>query len=209
MKIKKIFERIETPYIDAQNLLALLGEYKRPRDWITRMVKNGELVRLRNGLYLITDKDKDPLPYEQVANILYGPSYVSLEWALWFYGIIPDRVTTVTSMALGRAKEYHTPIGDFIYHPLSADRYSIGVDQKKSPSSAGGFLMATREKALADFVFVTCKGLNQEELRVELIESKRLNIEIIRELDKDLLSEIGKRYRSKVVRYLMNLLGVL
>lgn len=213
MSRNPIFDLIETPYIDAQNLLALLSSYERPREWIGRMVKNGGLIRLRNGFYLITEKiqvgKERIIPYEQVANLLYGPSYVSLEWALSFYGMIPEKVYTVTSMTLGRTKEYHTPIGDFVYYPLKTASFSIGVEQKKSPCSVGGFLMASREKALADFVFKTCKGLNQEELKIELIESKRLNVEIVHELDRNLLSEIAKNYRSKVVSYLVNLVGAL
>lgn len=213
MSPKKFFGHIETPYIDAQNLLALLSAYQRPRDWMQRMVKNGELIRLRNGFYLIAEKVQHGLdqiiPYEQVANFLYGPSYVSLEWALSFYGMIPERVHTVTSMALGRMKKYHTPIGDFAYYPLRSASYSIGIEQKQSPCSIGGFLIASREKALVDFVFKTCKGLSQNQLKVEIIESKRLNLEIINELDKELLSEIAKNYRSKIVHYLINLIGVL
>ncbi|MGI0060488.1 MAG: type IV toxin-antitoxin system AbiEi family antitoxin domain-containing protein [Nitrosotalea sp.] len=210
MAVKNILSLIETPYIDAQNLLAFLGAYRRPRDWMQRMVKNGELIRLRNGCYLIAEKIRQgAIPYEQVANFLYGPSYVSLEWALSFYGMIPERVYTVTSMTLGKAKEYRTPIGDFAYFPLRTASYSIGIEQKKSSSSVGSFLIASREKALADFVFKTCKKLNQEQLRIELVESKRINLEIIRELDKPLLSEIARNYRSKVVCYLINLLGVL
>jgi predicted transcriptional regulator of viral defense system len=211
MKTRDIFNQIETPYIDAQNLLALLSSYKRPREWMRRMVKNGELIRLCNGFYLITEKiGHGPnlvIPYEQVANLLYGPSYVSLEWALSFYGMIPERVHTVTSITLGRAKEYHTPVGAFTYSSLNAESYSIGIEQKKSASSVGGFLMASKEKALADFVYKTCKGLSQDELKVELIESKRLNLEV--DLDKNLLFEIAKSYRSKRVHYLVNLLGVL
>jgi len=69
--------------------------------------------------------------------------------------------------------------------------------------------MASREKALVDFIFKTCKGLSQEQLKIELLESKRLNLEIVHELDKNLLAEIAERYRSKLVRYLINLLGVL
>lgn len=208
-----IFRLIETPYIDAQNLLPLLSSYQRPRDWIQRMVKNGELIRLRNGFYLITEKIQHGtdriIPYEQVANFLYGPSYVSLEWALSFYGMIPERVHTVTSMTLGRAKEYDTPVGPFTYFPLKSASYSIGIELKKSSCSIGNFLMASREKALADFVYKTCKGLNQEELKIELLESKRLNLEIIHELDKNSLSEIANHYRSTSVNYLVNLLGVI
>jgi len=194
-------------------LLNLLGDYRKPREYISRMVKNEELIRLKNGFYLITDKitqgASQVIPYEQVANMLYGPSYVSLEWALSFYGMIPERVHTITSMALGRNKEFHTPVGDFTYHRLSSNSYSIGIVQKKTPDFVGGFLMACPEKALADLVFKTCKNLDKDQLKEELLESKRIDRECFHQLDKELLVEIAKSYRAKSVSLLVDLVGVL
>lgn len=211
--MKNILKEIETPYIDSQTLINLLSGYRKPRESILRMIKNGELIRLKNGFYLIADKisqGRDTIiPYEQVANLLYGPSYVSLEWALSFYGMIPERVHVVTSMTLGRNKEYHTPMGDFFYYKLSQDRYTVGIMQKESSSSIGSFLMATPEKALADLVHRTCKGLDREQLVIELIESKRIDRNVLKELDKSLLSEIARLYNSKTVKYLNELAGIL
>lgn len=210
MKGKDILKGIETPYIDAQTLLARLGGYQRPRDRIERMVNNGELIRLKHGIYLIADQIRQGteivIPYEQVANFLYGPSYVSLEWALSFYGMIPERVHTVTCMTLGKKKEYRTPIGDFSYLPLNPSRYAIGIEQKKSSCSPGGFLMASREKALVDWVFTTCKRIDRNLLRTELLESKRLDVEALRSLNKELLYEIAFVYRSKIINNLIEIL---
>lgn len=211
--MKNIFKHIETPYIDAQTLLILLSVYKKPREAILRMVKNGDLIRLKNGFYLIKDKisfeSSTIIPYEQVANLLYGPSYVSLEWALSFYGMIPERVHTITSMTLSKNKEYVTPIGNFLYSSLSSDRYSIGITHKKSSDFIGSFLIASPEKALADTVFKTCKNLNKFELRQELLESKRIDIECLQKLNKPLLQNIAKFYHSKQVNYLADLIGSL
>lgn len=211
--MKDILKLIETPYIDAQTLLTLLADYRKPRECILRMIKNEELIRLKNGFYLITDKIKSGanriIPYEQVANLLYGPSYVSLEWALSFYGMIPERVHSITSMTLGRNKEYNTPIGDFIYHQLSSNSYSIGITQKQTPGFIGGFWIATPEKALADLVFKTCKGLNKDFLKQELLESKRIDREVFHQLNKDLLIEISSLYHSKSVNYLIDLVGAI
>lgn len=204
---------IETPYIDAQALLTLLADYKKPREAILRMVKNDELIRLKNGVYLISEKIKHGnttiIPLEQLANFLYGPSYVSMEWALSFYGMIPERVHTVTSMTLGRNKEYYTSIGDFSYLNLPARCYSIGITQKKSPDFLGGFLIASPEKALSDMVFKTCKNLDKDQLKEELIESKRIDPMCFRDLNKELLEEIAKCYHAKPVYYLRDLIGVL
>ncbi|MGD2169846.1 MAG: hypothetical protein PVI40_06360 [Chlamydiota bacterium] len=74
--MKNILQLIETPYVDAQTLLNLLGEYQKPRDHIRRLVQNGELIRLKNGFYLIAAKvfqgKEKIIPYEQIANWLYG-----------------------------------------------------------------------------------------------------------------------------------------
>lgn len=211
--MKNILKLIETPYIDAQTLLKLLADYKKPREAILRMVKNEELIRLKNGFYLISEKitqgSMKVIPFEQVANLLYGPSYVSMEWALSFYGMIPERVHTITSMTLGRNKEFHTFVGDFSYFTLSSERYSIGVTQKKSSDFVGGFLIASPEKALADMVFKTCKNLDKDQLKNELLESKRIERECLHELNKDLLEDIAKSYHAKHVYYLTDLVGVL
>ena len=211
--MKNVLKLVETPYIDAQSLLQLLASYKKPREAILRMVKNEELIRLKNGFYLITEKitygSTKVIPFEQVANLLYGPSYVSMEWALSFYGIIPERVHTITSMTLGRNKEYHTSIGDFYYAHLSSKSYSVGITQKKSSDFIGGFLIASPEKALADMVFKTCKNLDKTELKNELLESKRIDRKCFQELNKSLLEEIAKSYQAKHVNYLMDLVGVL
>ncbi len=211
--MKNVFKLTETPCIDTQMLLNLLADYKKPREAILRMVKNGELVRLKNGFYLISEKitqgSTKIIPFEQIANLLYGPSYVSMEWALSFYGMIPERVHTVTSMTLGRNKEYHTPIGDFSYFILPSKSYSIGITQKKSPDFVGGFLIATPEKALVDMVFKTCKNLDKDQLKDELLESKRIDRECFHKLNKELLENIAKSYHAKHVQHLVNLIGVL
>lgn len=205
--------KLETPYVDAQTLLSMLEEYQNPRNRIYWLVKKGELIRLKNGFFLIRSKIEQRgqivIPYEQVANLLYGPSYVSLEWALSFYGMIPERVYAITSMTLGRDKEYQTPVGNFLYYKSDPAWHAIGIDQKKAAGFIGSFLMATPEKALADLVYKRCKKLDKDQLKVELLESKRIDVEHFSKLDKKLLEEIAKGYKSKRVDHLVNLIGVL
>ncbi len=205
--MKEIFRQIETPYVDAQTLLTHLADYQKPREWIHRMVKNGELIRLKNGFYLISDKigqgAKRVIPYEQIANLLYGPSYVSLEWALSFYGLIPERVHTITSMTLGRAKEYRTPVGHFAYYPMRSSYYSVGIEQKQAAGFIGGFLIASPEKALADLVFLKCRGLNRDQLEADLFESRRIDREALGKFDKNLILEIAKNYDLERINHLI------
>lgn len=211
-EMEQAFEAIETPYVDAQTLLTLFSGYDKPRERILRMVKNGELMRLKNGFYLLADRvpssrhRANPLPYEQIANMLYGPSYVSLEWALSFYGMIPERVYTVTSVTLGRNKQFTTPIGDFSYCAIAEDKYAMGVTLKDAVHTPGSFFIASPEKALADLVFRRCRNLTPEEMLRELTDSLRIPEESLRTLDKDLMNQICECYHSKSINTLAKII---
>jgi predicted transcriptional regulator of viral defense system len=128
---------------------ALAGKYrncKSPKDKIARLAQSGALTRLKKGLYI----QKGNFSRELIANRLYGPSYVSLEAALSYYGIIPERVYMVRSMTVKRAKRYDTPYGRFEYVHAKPSYFSLGIRQQ----TTGGvsFLIASPEKALCDMI---------------------------------------------------------
>lgn len=206
--MRDILADFPTPYIDAQTLLIELKDYSNPRDWIARQVKKKILIRIKNGFFLIAARFKkgNDFPFEQLANLLYGPSYISLEWALSFYQFIPERVTAVTSMTLAKSKEFSTPIGLFTFHYMNKKRYSVGVVRREIPGQFGGFLIATPEKALADWVFLTCKGLNRSELLVDLLDSKRIEKDKLKSLDLDLMEQITEMYGSDTIHTLFEVL---
>lgn len=198
----------QTPYIESHNLKPLLANYTNPDDLISRMVKAGVLIRLKKGFFLIAEKIEGSLiPYEQIANLLYGPSYISFEWALSFYKMIPEGVYVVTSASSTRAKVFTTPVATFDYIYLNHSRYSIGIDQKEN--AAGRFLIATPEKALADLVHLKSKKLEARDLLVDLIEARRIDVDLLKNLNKKFLLEIADGYRSKAVTNLINVLGML
>lgn len=203
-----VLRHFQTAYIETQNLLPLLSDYTNPRDLISRMVKNGELIRLKNGFFIIADKIKSsPAPFEPIGNLLYGPSYISLEWALSHYGMIPEGVYVVTSVTVNQSKNYLTPIGTFTYTFLNHSRYAIGIDQKEN--SAGRYLIATPEKALADLVHFKSRGLKKKDLLIDLIEGRRIEEEVLKTLNKKHMQEIAERYRSRSVDELSSALGML
>lgn len=207
--MRKILDTIETSYVDCQTLLACLSAYQNPRDWIARMVQKGELWRIKNGFFLISSRfirGHKEYPYEQIANLIYGPSYVSLEWALSFYHFIPERVATITNVTIGSSKEFASPIGTFSYRHLGNSRYCIGIDQKNIPGQLGKFLIATPEKALADWVFFTCGNINRKELLQDLLEAKRIELSALQSLDKEKMEEIAHHYKSAIVRRLSNII---
>jgi hypothetical protein len=172
-------------------------------------VQKGELWRIKNGFFLISSRfirGRGDYPYEQIANLLYGPSYVSLEWALSFYHFIPERVSTVTSVTIGSTKEFTTPIGHFSYRHIRNSRYCIGIDRKNIEGQLGGFLIAIPEKALADWVFFTCDNINKKELLEDLLEGKRIEKTMLQTLDKGIMDTISRQYKSPVVRRLYSVI---
>ena len=147
------------------------------------------------------------IPYEQIANLLYGPSYISFEWALSFYKMIPEGVYVVTSASATKSKIFNTPTGTFDYINLSHYRYAIGIDQKEN--AAGTFLIATPEKALADLIHFKSKKLEGNDLLVDLIEARRMDEDYLKNLNKKHLLEIADSYSSRAVVNLINVLGIL
>lgn len=203
-----ILEFIETAYVETQHLVPLLKDYTNPHDLISRLVKKGELIRLKNGFFVIAEKiQKSSVPFAQIANLLYGPSYLSFEWALSYYGMIPEGVYVMTSVSALKSRAYHTPLGTFDYHFLSHSRYTIGLDQKEN--DAGKFLIATPEKALADLIHQKSKGLMGKDLIIDLVEARRIDEDVLRGLNKQHLQEISEIYRSKTVMNLVHALGLI
>lgn len=198
----------KTAYIESHNLKPLLADYTNADDFISRMVKSGQLIRLKNGFFLIAEKiEESSIPYEQVANLLYGPSYLSFEWALSYYKMIPEGVYVSTSASAVKSKIFNTPVGSFDYIYLNHQRYAIGIDQKES--FAGRFLIATPEKALADLIHLKSKKLEGKDLLIDLIEGRRIDEDNLKNLNKKHLREIAENYHSKAVMNLVNILGML
>ena len=170
------------------------------------MVKNGDLISLKRGIYVFSEKYRtSPLNYISIANILHQPSYVSFEYALSYYGLIPERVYTITSASCKKSVEYSTPLGNFSYQKIPAKAYSLGIEWKYSELD-GGYFIATREKALCDKIYADkrVKNLKENEVLEYLEEDLRIDYEELLKLDTKLLWHIAMGYGSKVLLTIAN-----
>jgi len=176
--------------IDYNTLVSTLGKYKSPKDKVARMERDGEIIRLKKGLFVVAQKvHLQTLSRELIANHLFGPSYVSCETALSFYGLIPERVYLTKSMTTKRAKNYSTLVGNFEYISVNQEYFAIGLRQEIVEDKFA-FMIATPEKALCDLIIST-KGLKiqstksmqiylEEDLRMDISTIQNFDIEIIR-----------------------------
>lgn len=178
-----IKEYAETP-ISRHLILELLRDYKSPNDKISELLKSKELISLRRGLYVIGPNiDLSPPEPFLIANHLRGPSYVSLESALSYWNMIPERVYEISSVTTKTSKLYKTPVGRFSYQQLKTPYYSYGIKHiEYSPKQT--ILIASREKALCDKIVLTSKiNLRSiKQTREFLIEDLRMDIEVLRTL---------------------------
>jgi len=192
---------------DYQVLLNVLAEYRKPRDKITRLLASGAIVRVKKGLYCFGEPfRREPLSREYLANLIYGPSYVSLDYALSHHGLIPERVETVTSVTTRRSRDFHTPFGIFSYRMLNGPRYALGAILETAGKTS--FLVASPEKALADKVWTDKRfsGLRLSDYDAYLSDDLRIDREALSRFDCPRLQVIATTYHSakisNLVRYL-------
>jgi len=179
-----------------------LSDYKRPRVKLTALLKKRELIRVKKGLYVFGKEYRHrPYSLEVLANLIHGPSYISFEYALSYYGLIPERVTRVTSASWKRAKQFATPVGEFIYFSVSPTRFSAGITWE-SLDEYTHFFIATKEKALVDYIARLKPFRTSKELREYVIEGMRIDAEDLAKLRRRLVLQIAHCYRNKNVRLL-------
>jgi len=138
-----------------QVLLELLKEYKRPFDKINELGKQGILVMIKNGLYVPGPASlvRGPEPF-LLANHIWGPSYVSLESAMSYWGLIPERVYEISSVTTKLSKTYSTSTGRYSYIHMPSPYFAMGIQQRKL-SDRQNILIASPEKSVCDKVVAT------------------------------------------------------
>ena len=172
-------------------LSGLLAAYASPKDKVSYMVEQGELIRLKRDLYCVSTKITGQRFFtELIANHLYGPSYVSLETALAFYQLIPERMASTQSVVTKRAKLFQTPLGRFSYQTVPDGYYSVGVRQERADARYA-FMIATPEKALCDLLLLrsnlriasekAMRSFLEDHMRVDLSELKKPDLSVIDE----------------------------
>jgi len=136
------------PYeeFDYQTLLDAVHGYARPRMKISGMLAKGDIVRVKKGLYILGESlRRRPFCRELLANLIYGPSYVSLEYALHYHGLTPERVETITSVTCGRSRTFDSPVGTFSYRMIPMEAFRTGMDQVELDDGRS-FLIAIPER---------------------------------------------------------------
>lgn len=190
MDIVRSIQQFASQPIPHHLMTSLLKECRQPNDRIHNLIKKGILQQVRRGLYVAGPRITSPKPEPFLfANHILGPSYVSLESALSYYGLIPERVYEITSMTIKSKCKFSTSLGLFSYTRIALPYYSYGI-RSMEVDKQHRFLIASPEKALFDKI-ITTPGVEfrsktsvlcyiENDLRIDTDELKNLDLSIMK-----------------------------
>lgn len=183
-------------------LLQKYNSYANPPAKIGRLAKNGDLIPIIKGLYE-TDRS---VPGHYLAGIIYGPSYLSFEFALSWHGLIPEAAYTFTSATCGKKKKkrYETPFGVFTFRDIPMQAFPYGT--KLYEENGYSFVIATPQKAICDMIYTCAPCKNRTDLRVLLFEDYRMDESAFRQTNLEEMAELAGLYQTTNHRLLISLI---
>ena len=173
-------------------------KYSNKNNKISRDIRDGKLFRIVTGLY-----ETDPnTPGYLLATSIYGPSYISFEYALSHYGLIPEKVSTITCATFGKKKkkQYNTLFGTFTYKDVPSNAYPEEVLLKSNGNYS--YQIATREKALCDKLYTLSPLNNYSNLETMLFHDLRIDEEEFNKLDTNKIEKLSNLYHSTNIKLL-------
>ncbi len=201
--VEKIIENVPSDVFSDTTLKQLVkGSNASRYGLVKRAIQSGQIVHLRRGLYALSDKfRRKPFNLYEIAQKIYGPSYVSCESALAHHGWIPEAVYTITNISSKRSVEFKTQVGIFSYFHISSNSFLAGV--RRVESEAGAFLMATPWRALLDYMYIHKKKWLSLE---PLINDLRIDEDKFQNVDFRVLEELYLAIRSaRIQNFIKNI----
>ena len=179
-----------------------LRQYANPAAKIRRMAEAGEITPIIKGLY----ETNASTPGHYLAGAIYGPSYLSFEYALAQHGLIPEAVYSFTSATCGkgRKKRYDTAFGTYLYRDVPAAAFPYGTTLHVE--NGYSFVMASPEKAVCDMLYALSPCANRTELKRLLFDDLRIDMRAFEELNRANMLELPALYDTRNHRLLVSLM---
>ena len=175
-----------------------LKEYSNKDTKLSRDVRDGKLIKIINGLY----ETNINTPGYLLTTSIYGPSYISFEYALSFYGLIPERVNVITCATFDKKKKknFNTSFGTFTYRDIPILAYPEEIILKEENNYS--YQIASPEKALCDKLYTLKPLTNYSNLENMLFHDLRIDQDEFNKLNIEKIEELGNLYHSSNVKLL-------
>lgn len=129
--------------------------------------QKGYLQKVINRWYIF----EQPVKQEAlllISNRIYTPSYISLQWALSYYRLIPEGVYTITAITSLKTQNFNTPVGTFSYRHVKPE---LMFGYRLVNFEGMSYRLAEPEKLILDYLYLNPSINSPEDL-----ESLRLNM---------------------------------
>lgn len=177
-------------------------DYSNPLDKIKRDADKGIIFRLTNGVYE-TNANAEPC---FLASSILSPSYLSFDWALSFYGLIPERVVAITSASLEMRKDktFQNRFGRYTFTDIPYRAFSEGLTYLED----GDYIVkiATKEKAICDSLCKWPVVKSVKSLKELLFVDKRIDEIEFDSCDFKLMKRLAGLYKKTNLRLLIKLI---
>lgn len=181
----------DKPFIDSSTFPGYLENQEMLRIQVSQWRKKQYLIKLKKGLYVFNEKyRKTEINMEFIANFLVNPSYISLEYALNFYSLIPERVFTVTSITTKKTQSYSNSLGFFSYSSIKKELF-LGYEFIKIQNYT--VVIALKEKALIDYFY-----FNKNKFDESIESFNEMRFQNLETLNMDKLKEFSKKFPKKI-----------
>jgi predicted transcriptional regulator of viral defense system len=191
LEFKNSFRKF--PLISASHFPNVTENLQVLRNQLTQWQKKGLIIKLKKGLYILNEKDRKFNPSNIfIANALYSPSYISSEYALAYYDLIPEKVETITSCTTKKTTIFENPMGTFSYQHLKSELF-FGFKRITDENEFTVFI-AEPEKAVLDFIYL---NLQEFKNKGEDIFDLSYRLQNLERLKKGKLQKLARLYKNR------------
>lgn len=200
IEFKNIFR--EYPIITSGHFSNVTKKTDALRWNLVQWQKKGLVIKLRKGLYILNEHDRKVHPSRIFfANAMCTPSYVSTEYALGYYDLIPEKVEDVTSVTTKNVKKFSNFFGTFNYQHIKTALF-FGFKEIQDENKLPVFI-AEPEKAVLDFIYLNLSEFKGKDKDVFTKSYRFQNLEILK---KKKLSDYARKYNKTVLSVVGQLL---
>lgn len=188
--------------LTTNQLIEKYSNYVDPKGKIARDVRDGKLFHIVRGYY----ETEENTSGEKLSQVIYGPSYLSFDYALAEYGLIPEAVHLFTCATFNKKKikTYTNKFGTYLYRDIPNNVFSYGLIAKIDENYS--YLIATPEKALCDKLYTVSPVKSIKKLKALLFEDLRIYENEFDKLNKNNILEIAPLYHSTNLNLLIKMI---
>lgn len=171
-------------------VMQTLKGYSSPYCKLGRLVKNGTYTKIVRGMY-----ETDPnTPGHYLAQAIRNPSYLSFEWALSHYGLIPEAVRTYTcaTYLTHRSKRYSNHFGNYSYNDTAPKAFPYCT--RMVLENGYSWWIAEPEKAICDQLYRKPPVYSMRDLEDMLFEDMRIDEDELLKMSPQIINELSKLY---------------